>query len=285
MTSMTSMTSSTLDELLQARFGPLGPAPAAARDNATLRSLAAHRSHRRFASRAVDSDLVDTALACAFSAPAKSDLQQVCVIRIEDAALRTRIDALFPRAAWVASAPVFLVWCGDNRRIRRICELRGKPFANDHLDSFFNASVDCALVMDSFIRAADALGLGCCPLSELRNSCTEVGEMLALPAYVFPVAGMVVGWPAGEGMISPRLQPAITMHRDRYDDADLEQQLAAYDARRSVVQPIAREKQRDPQRYGVAADYGWSEDKARQVSEPARDDFGAFVRAQGFSLE
>lgn len=279
------MTTSTLDELLQARFGDLQRAPPPASDSATLRELAAHRSHRRFAPRKVDPALLDTALACAFTAPAKSDLQQACVIRIEDAALRARIDALFPRAPWIATAPVFLVWCGDNRRIRRICELRGKPFANDHLDSFFNASVDCALVMDSFIRAADALGLGCCPLSELRNNCTEVGELLALPAYVFPVAGMVVGWPAGEGMISPRLQPAITWHRDRYDDGDLERQIAAYDARRSALQPIAREKQRDTQRYGAVQDYGWSEDKARQVSQPARDDFGAFVRAQGFKLE
>ena len=279
------MTSSTLDELLQARFGDLERVPVPASDSATLRDLAAHRSHRRFEPRAVDPALLDTALACAFTAPAKSDLQQACVIRIEDAALRARIDALFPRAPWIATAPVFLVWCGDNRRIRRICELRGKPFANDHLDSFFIASVDCALVMDSFIRAADALGLGCCPLSELRNNCTEVGELLALPAYVFPVAGMVVGWPSAQGMISPRLQPAITWHRDRYDDGDLEQQIAAYDARRSALQPIAREKQRDTQCYGVVQDYGWSEDKARQVAEPARDDFGAFVRAQGFRLE
>ena len=279
------MTLSTLDELLQARFGDLERVPAPASDSATLRDLAAHRSHRRFEPRAVDPALLDTALACAFTAPAKSDLQQACVIRIEDAALRGRIDALFPRAPWIATAPVFLVWCGDNRRIRRICELRGKPFANDHLDSFFNASVDCALVMDSFIRAADALGLGCCPLSELRNNCGEVGELLALPAYVFPVAGMVVGWPSAQGMISPRLQPAITWHRDRYDDGDLEQQIAAYDARRAALQPIAREKQRDTQRYGVVQAYGWSEDKARQVAEPARDDFGAFVRAQGFRLE
>lgn len=279
------MTQSTLDELLQARFGELGRAPVTASGSATLRDLAAHRSHRRFEQRTLDPALIDTALACAFTAPAKSDLQQACVIRIEEAALRARIDALFPRASWVATAPVFLVWCGDNRRIRRICELRGKPFANDHLDSFFNASVDCALVMDSFIRAADALGLGCCPLSELRNSCTEVGELLALPPYVFPVAGMVVGWPAGQGMISARLQPAIWQHRDRYDDSDLERQLEAYDARRTARQPIAREKQRDTQLYGVVEDYSWSEDKARQVATPARDDFGAFVRAQGFKLE
>jgi len=274
-----------LDTLLAERFGPLTAAPPAAAASPVLCEMAAHRSHRRFLDEPVDGVLLDTVLACAFSAPAKSDLQQACVIRVEDASLRAALDALFPRAAWVATAPVFLVWCGDNRRIRRICELRGKPFANDHLDSFFNAGVDCALVMSNFIRAVQAVGLGCCPLSELRNHAAEVARLLALPPHVFPVAGMVVGWPCGEGMISPRLQPGVTVHRDRYDDSELAAQVDAYDARRRAVQPIAGEKQRLRERYGAVQGYGWSEDKARQVSEAARGDFGAFVRQQGFSLE
>jgi nitroreductase/FMN reductase [NAD(P)H] len=279
------MNEQTLDALLAARFGTLVPAPPVAAASPVLRGMAAHRSHRRFRDQPVDAALIDTLLACAFSAPAKSDLQQACVVRVEDEALRASFDALFPRAPWVATAPVFLVWCGDNRRIRRICELRGKAFANDHLDSFFNAAVDCALVMSNFIRAAQAVDLGCCPLSELRNHCAEVARLLSLPAHVFPVAGMVVGWPVGEAAISPRLQPAVTVHRDRYDDADLQAQVDAYDARRRAVQPIAPERQRLVARYGVAADYGWSEDKARQVSESAREAFGEFVRGQGFRLE
>jgi len=35
----------------------------------------------------------------------------------------------------------------------------------------------------------------------------------------------------------------------------------------------------------MAAEYGWSEDKARQYSKPERADFGAFVRAKGFRLD
>ena len=279
------MSAQSLDELLVHRFGVAPAPPEDVAGDPVLHSMAAHRSHRRFAERDVDEALLDTALALAFTAPAKSDLQQACVVRIEDPALRAELDALFPSAAWVATAPVLLVWCGDNRRIRRICELRDKPFANDHLDSFFNASVDCALVMMSFIRAAEATGLGCCPLSELRNHASRVAELLSLPRHVFPVAGMVVGWPAQEGWISARLPLAVTVHRDRYDDADLEAQVTAYDARRRAIFAIPDEKQRMPERYGVVPGYGWSEDKARQVSEAARADFGAFVRAQGFRLD
>ena len=79
-------------------------------------------------------------LACALSAPSKSDLQQVSVIRIEDDAKRDAFAALVPTLEWLPSAPVMLLFCGDSRRIRRICELRERPFANDHLDAFFNAN-------------------------------------------------------------------------------------------------------------------------------------------------
>ncbi len=42
---------------------------------------------------------------------------------------------------------------------------------------------------------------------------------------------------------------------------------------------------RNPGRWGEAAFYGWSEDKARQYAVPTRADFGAFVRSKGFRLD
>ena len=43
-------------------------------------------------------------------------------------------------------------------------------------------------------------------------------------------------------------------------------------------------EQRDPARFGTAAHYGWSEDKARQYAAPQRADFGAYLRGRGFSM-
>jgi len=97
------------------------------------------------------------------------------------------------------------------------------------------------------------------------------------------VAGLVVGWPAEPGHVTPRLGLATTLHEDRYEAGKLAQQIDAYDRRRTARRPYAR--QRDPGRWGMAQFYGWSEDKARQYAEPLRADFGAFVRAKGFRLE
>ena len=273
-----------LASLLEERFGERFTVPP---ELATLHELlgaAAHRSHRAFTDQPIPESWIETLLACALSAPSKSDLQQVSVIRVEDASKRAALAALVPTLNWLASAPLVLVFCGDSRRIRRICELRARPFDNDHLDALFNASVDAALVMMNFIRAVDAAGLGCCPISMVRDRSGELSRLLELPAYVFPVAGMAVGFPAAERLISPRLPLSVTVHTDRYDDSRLEEALEAYDRRRHAVLPIPAEKQREQQRFGVQREYGWSEDKARQVSYPQRADFGSYLRDQGFRL-
>jgi nitroreductase/FMN reductase [NAD(P)H] len=160
--------------------------------------------------------------------------------------------------------------------------MRSKPFPNDHLDQFFNAVADTAIVLAFFVRAAAAVGLGCCPISVIRDHSAAVSSLLALPDRVIPVAGMCVGWPAEVGHISPRLSLSSTLHVDRYDEGELAVRIDAYDRRRAKVHRYANE--RDPARWGPAEFYGWSEDKARQYGVPQRADFGAFVRAKGFCL-
>ncbi|MGE5858091.1 MAG: nitroreductase family protein, partial [Solirubrobacterales bacterium] len=228
--------------------------------------------------------VLEVALAAALSAPSKSDLQQVAIVLVKDRARQATIGGWLPDMPWITQAPRFMVFCGDNRRIRRVSELRGRPFPNDTLDMFMNAAVDAGLVLQAFITAAEALGLGCCPISVVRNHVEKLADLLELPPGVFPVAGLCVGYPLQAGFVSLRLPPAVTVHTDRYDDRGLPAQLAAYDARREARHPTPRESQRDAARFGYAESYGWSEDKARQYSTPQRHGFGPFIRGHGFEL-
>jgi len=185
---------------------------------------------------------------------------------------------------WIATAPLFLVFCGDHRRMRRVSELRERPFPNDTLDMFMNAAVDTGLVLQSFVTAAEALGLGCCPISVVRNHVEKLADLLELPPGVFPVAGLTVGYPSQPGWISMRLPTALTVHTDRYDDSRFAEEIASYDRRREARHATPRESQRFVDRWGYTEPYGWSEDKARQYSVPERHNFGPFVRRHGFGL-
>jgi len=248
-----------------------------------LARIAGHRTQRRYSDRAVEPSLLRLLCACALSAPSKSDLQQCDIIIVGDDATRRSIGKLIPDMPWIVAAPIFLVFLANGRRLKRIAELRGKPFPNDHLDQFFNAAVDAGIVLATFIRAAEAVGLGCCPISVIRDHAARVSDMLELPDRVIPVSGLCVGWPAEAGHISPRLSLDTTLHLDRYDEGDLGARIDGYDRRRAAVHKYAR--QRAPETWGNADFYGWSEDKARQYGVPQRADFGAFVRAKGFCLD
>ena len=154
-----------------------------------LAKIAGHRSHRRYAPRPVDAELLRLLCACALSAPSKSDLQQGDIVVVRDAAIRKGIVATIPDMPWIEDAPVFLVFVGNGQRLPMMARLHDKPFPNDHLDQFFNAAVDGAIVMSTFMCAAAAVGLGFCPISAIRDHPQVVSELLRLPDRVFPSPG------------------------------------------------------------------------------------------------
>src|SRR6187401_3258287 len=147
----------------------------------------------------------------ALAAPSKSDLQQADIV-IATPADQEVIADLIPDQPFIRTAPAFLVFLANGRRLAEISKMRGKPFPNDHLDQFFNAAVDAGIVLATFLAAADAVGLGTCPISVIRDHSAKVSEMLNLPQRVIPVAGMCVGWPKDEGHISARLDLSSTIH-------------------------------------------------------------------------
>lgn len=250
---------------------------------AIWQGLAARGSVRDFRDPPPTLEELRMIAALALAAPTKSDLQQRDIILVHEPAQREALAALVAEQTWTACAPAFAVICANHRRQRLIHEMRGPAFANDHLDAFFNASVDGGIVLAAFVLAAEAYGFGVCPISAIRNRAGEASDLLGLPEHVFPVAALAVGRPAKTPEISLRLPLSATVHEGKFDDAVQREAIDAYDARRAAEQPYAR--QRRGAELGEVEPYTWSEDKARQYNMPERADFGAFIRAKGFKLD
>ena len=211
--------------------------------------LAARGVVRWFTAEPVPFELLHRLCALALCAPTKSDLQQRDIVIVDDAALRQHILAPLAEGptgqAWLNKVPVLLIFCGNNRRQRLWHEWRGKPFANDHLDAFFNASVDAGIALTAFVLAAEAQGLGTCPISVIRNRAAAVSELLRLPQHVFPVAGLGVGWPAVAPKQSMRLPLDVTVHRNGYREDGLREAIDDYDRRREAAQPYREQRSVD----------------------------------------
>lgn len=273
----------TANELLHRRFGVAGDTGDVA-INETLSSILSHRSIRKYRDEVVPDNLLRVLLACAQSAPAKSDLQQYSIIHLTDGVAKAKLAQLAATAG-IATAPIVLVFCGDIRRAQRISQLRGKPYAQNTLDSFMNAAVDAGLAMQSFIIAAESAGLGCCAISQVRTQIEETSALLGLPDGVFPLAGLTAGWPDESRETTLRLPPTVVVHHNTYDDANLAAEIDGYDVRRHAAFPVPPRGQLHNDVYGAAAFYGWSEHLARRLSRPeGRETLRAFLESRGFAL-
>ncbi|MCD6044605.1 MAG: nfrA2 [Burkholderiales bacterium] len=218
---------------------------------------------RRYRPDRVPEDIVRLLCATALAAPSKSDLQQATIVRLTDPAKRAAVCALLPGSPWLAGAPELLVFCADGWRLRRIFERRKAEFPNEHLDAFFNASVDAAIALGAFVAAAELAGLGTCPISQVRDHVQRIDKLLELPDWVVPVAGLALGYPEQKETLSARLSLSATVHTNSYDRDAVERELDVYDGRRGK---------------------DWSGDKVKQYSSVWRADFGAHVTGKKFSL-
>jgi nitroreductase/FMN reductase [NAD(P)H] len=206
-------------------------------------------------------------------------MQQYSIVVLEDATRIAAIADWIGTMPWIKDAPVLLLFCGDIRRGRQACALHGRVHANDSIDTFLNASADAALAMGFCVMAADALALGSCPVSYVRNHLDLVAGLAGLPDGVFPVAGLALGWPAARNAMTPRLPPSVVVHRETYSDAGLAESLATYDASRPPQAP------RYPKLHGPAPEgCRWSENAARQLSVPERPNLRAWLASKDIAL-
>jgi nitroreductase/FMN reductase [NAD(P)H] len=280
---VTDVPKSTLGQMFEDRFDDASELTFSNVKSGLLDTMVERGSCRDFLDKSVPQELLNVLCATALASPTKSDLQQRDIVVLQSPAQRQELSDLVSGQGWVAGAPMIVIFCGNNRRQRLMHEWHGVPFANDHLDAFFNATADAAIALGAFVTAAEALGLGCCPISAVRNEARAVSDLLALPDHVFPVAGLAVGYPAQPTAVSKRLPLKVTYHVDHYKEGNLQEVVQDYDEGREATQPYAAQRFTDD--FGESETYGWSADKVRQYSKPERAGFGAFVRSIGYRLE
>ena len=92
--------------------------------------------------RPVEPATLEMLLACAQSAPSKSDLNQYSIIVVREQEKKDFVATLLPEMAWIADCGVFFLFCADIRRGKLVTQHHALDHKSDTLDSFMNASVD-----------------------------------------------------------------------------------------------------------------------------------------------
>ena len=192
-----------------------------------MEQIKQHTSIRKYAHKPIPEQVMDNIFTAIQMAPSWINGQQYSVIRVIDKAIREKLVTLAGNQQYIADAAEFLVFCADFNRIQKACEYEGINFEVDSPDFLTIATTDAGIALGQAIVVAESFGLGTVAIGGVRRATDDIAELLALPKYVFPIAGLCIGYPDEKPLVKPRLPRETVIHTNTYKEITREQ-LEAY---------------------------------------------------------
>lgn len=190
--------------------------------NETINLLTNHRSYRNFdGDYQLSDEKLQAILAAARQAPSWMNGQMYSIIVIRDQAIRQQLVEWNPGNPHMLNSSVFLLFVADLKRTQQIAQQQDVPYpVDDGLHPLIIATTDTSLALQNAIIASESLGLGVVPVGSVRNNIEEISDLLHLPDYVYPVAGLSIGKPIVDMKVKPRLPEKAVIHYDTYQPYD-----------------------------------------------------------------
>lgn len=156
-------------------------------------SILNRRSIRSFKGDPVPSEFLQKILTAAQRAPSAGNRQPWHFYVVKNKGLRESLAIAAFGQDFVAQAPVVIVVCSDPERSGSRYGERGR--------SLYSIQDTASAVMNMWITAVE-LGLASCWVGAFDES--KVRETLSIPSQLRPVAMLPIGFPAEQGVKTPR---------------------------------------------------------------------------------
>ena len=187
----------------------------------TIRSLYERKSVRVFTGEHIPEDDVRIIAEAAAQAPTAGNQQLYTILRITDPEKRHKLSISCDNQPFIEEADLVLVFCADCLRWYRAYEEAGidprKPGEGD----LMLAVSDALIAAQNAVVAAQALGIGSCYIGDIMENAEVQREILGLPAYVFPAAMVVFGYPTEQQKERPkpkRLDLGYVLQENEYHE-------------------------------------------------------------------
>ena len=211
--------------------------------NDVVKLIKDHRSIRSFQNKEVSEDIIDEILKSSQSMPNSINGQQTSVIVIRDKKTKLEIAHLSGDQKWIEDAPVFLLFIMDFYKTSKAGEKTGNlQVIHESIEGTLAGSFDGGIAMGGAIIAAESLGLGIVPIGGVRKNPSEIIELLELPKYTYPLAGLAIGYPENNSKKKPRMPFNTFKHNEKYHPEVLDEAIDAYDNEMEIyLKEIGRE--------------------------------------------
>lgn len=179
--------------------------------------LMKRRSVRNFEDRPVPDEVIDKLVDAANNAPTGCNIQPLSIILVQEAERRAKLAGMVKRQPWVKNAPLTMIFCLDLWRLKKWAELSGVDFrGNDAFSHFLLGYADVMCAAQTVVILAESLGLGSVYVGRVPYVADEAREYFGMPAHVFPLILLCLGYPKTVPRNVPKLSSAVIRHKERY---------------------------------------------------------------------
>jgi nitroreductase len=167
-----------------------------------------HRSVRKYKKDQPPDEMVEAIVRAGQQAPFASQLYSVLLSRKKKAPF---------------GAPLWVTICIDLYKMERFMKIRGWEVVTNDLSLLFFGLQDAAYMAENMVVAGESLGLFSCFLGAAPYQADRIAREFKLPARVFPLVQLVMGYPAEDFPPRPRYPLWFTLFEDRYPEFSDEQ--------------------------------------------------------------
>lgn len=194
-------------------------------------TLLLRRSIRRYERTSLSQEQISFIHNAIRNTPTSYNGQQFSVIEIDDQELKQKLYEITGQKQ-IKTCASFLLFCADYNKISLGAKAKGleMPPFNETFDGVTVGMVDASLAMMSALVAAEASGLGTCPIGYARTAAPEkIAELLHLPKGVLVVCGLAIGVPRELPDLKPKQPESLMIFKNRYPEQPLTDAILKYD--------------------------------------------------------
>jgi len=163
--------------------------------NETIRQLIDRRSVRVFEDKPIAPEAKQAILTAAVNAPTAGNQQLYTILDVTDPVLKEQLSESCDHQPFIATAQMVLIFLADCRKWYDAFLAAGCTPRDPGAGDLLLAVSDASIAAQNAVTAAESLGIGSCYIGDIMENCETHRRMLGLPAYVFPAAMLVFGYP------------------------------------------------------------------------------------------
>lgn len=251
-----------------------------------LKIFLTRSSVRNFTQEKISDAVLNQLFCAALQAPTSSHIQAFSIINITDAETRTKFYHLCGQQPWILEASHFVILCADLYKVATWSQLDFQELPSEQTpngisqDAYLASLIDAALVGMTLSLAAETLHIGSVMIGSIRNSVSEVAQILQLPIGVVPVFGLCLGYFHKRKQPKPRLPKNLLIFENQY--ALPENHTELRDKYSSLLAQYYNDNSKEYQGF---RNVPWLQVTTHAVQDKKRARMGTDLMKQGFHFE